>query len=149
MNDYDYILELEDGKDFGQGNEYMKYKINKNGNIHGKFITGDCCNSVETIYNYNNGVKEGPSYEYYKDSKIIINECYYKNNKLNGKYIEYYNNGLKKIECYYENDKKNGKYIEYYNKGLKKIECYYENNVLVGIYNEWDINGLLIKNMLY
>jgi antitoxin component YwqK of YwqJK toxin-antitoxin module len=172
--EYDYYFKLETGNDYSEGNDYMKYTINKDGLIHGKCITGDCCDSKETLYNYINGKKEGISYEYYKNTNIIISESQYKSDKLNGKYIEYYIDiSSIKIEYYYCDDKRNGdyieyykngnikiktkykrgalygKYIKYYENGSKKIECYYEDNIINGLYNEWDLNGNIIKNVLY
>jgi len=44
--------------------------------------------------------------------------------KLDGKYIEYYKNGNKKIEKNYKDGKLNGTYTKYYKIGNKKLEIF-------------------------
>jgi antitoxin component YwqK of YwqJK toxin-antitoxin module len=142
MNDLEYFSESYDV------NDYNYYTRNKRGEIHGKFITGDCCNSVETVYNYINHKKEGYSSTYYKDSKTIISESHYKNDNLDGVYKEYYIDTVIKIICNYKNGKKNGKYQEFFSNSSRKIECYYLDDILSGSYTEWNKEGKVIKNIL-
>jgi antitoxin component YwqK of YwqJK toxin-antitoxin module len=65
-------------------------------------------------------------------TKILC--CYYKNDKLVGKYIEYYKsdnilvNRFFNIQCYYKNGLLEGEYISYYINGNILVKCYYKNS---------------------
>lgn len=164
--------ELQHCSESYEGNDYNYFTKNKEGQIHGKYISGDCCSQIETVYNYVNGKKEGKSYTHYKYSNFLLEECYYENDLLNGEYIrnfengnlkikanyrrgffegeyvEYFQNGNIKIKTFYEDYNFNGKYNENFEDGSEKIQCYYKDGELIGLYVEWNDKGKIIKNIL-
>jgi antitoxin component YwqK of YwqJK toxin-antitoxin module len=80
-------------------------------------------------YYYKNDKLEGEDIQYYENGNIYI-KCYYKD-KL-GEYIQYYENGNIEIKCY-KNCKRKGKYIVYYENGNIWIKCYYKNDKKIEI----------------
>ena len=75
----------------------------------------------------------------------LINKVEYLNNKLHGKWIEYYPSG--KIECIidYEFDLKHGSEICFYENGNKKFERKYKEDIPVSGIIRWKSDGKLIK----
>ena len=108
------------------------------------------------------------------DNNNLISTSQYKNGKLNGESITYFNfemvvdsnrnkeNNIKiwvfkkifeKTIINYYNDKKEGLYEEIYPNGKLKIKCEYKNDLIDGLYTVWDslgninIKGNLIKGL--
>lgn len=102
---------------------------------------------VDDKYILNGPLLNGEYIEYYDcnyfDSNIIKIKCSYKNNTLDGEYIEYYVSGKIKKKCFYKDSLLNGNYIENYECGNIKIKCFYINNVISGEYIEKDNDGNL------
>jgi len=75
----------------------------------------------------------------------LMNKVEYLNNKLHGKWIEYYVSG--KIECItnYEFDLKHGTEICFYENGNKKFERKYKEDMPASEITRWKNNGDLIK----
>jgi antitoxin component YwqK of YwqJK toxin-antitoxin module len=77
-------------------------------------------------------LKEGEYIEYSPsfnlDNYYISHKCNYHNDKLDGEYIEYYENGNIKIKTYYYYNKLHGEYIEYYENG----NIYLKTNYIYG-----------------
>ena len=63
---------------------------------------------------YKQGQKNGKweKYSSYIDGQLIL-KCQYKNDKKDGKYAEYYDNGSVKTQGSYKNDQKDGEWTEY------------------------------------
>ncbi len=80
-----------------------------------EFLDSGC---VVMTVNYVNGKKNGECIRYFTSNGItngdISSLCYYVNDKLEGKYIDYYSNNEIHIVCYYVNNKKHGEYKEYH-----------------------------------
>jgi antitoxin component YwqK of YwqJK toxin-antitoxin module len=116
----------------------MENQLNKKGNKEGKWIFKSKSGKKLAVYNYKDGVKQGPQTEYYSNGRVESIDNYV-DGKLHGLSIRYadksgkqiessgsYNNGVKEglweendiIEGYrhckgtYENDKKNGHWTE-------------------------------------
>ncbi|MGI5846069.1 MAG: toxin-antitoxin system YwqK family antitoxin, partial [Alphaproteobacteria bacterium] len=86
--------------------------------------------TLKAIYEVDNQEhKNGLCFYFTADGKLykIAN---FLNNKLHGKYTEYYPNGKIKKEINYENNKKNGKYTEYYPNGKIKKETNFTNDIM-------------------
>ena len=75
----------------------------------------------------------------------LMNKVQYLNNKLHGKWIEFYTSG--KIECItdYEFDLKHGEEICFYENGNKKSERKYKEDMPTSEITRWKSNGELIK----
>ena len=65
----------------------------------------------------------------------------YKNEKLEGKYIEWYENGNKMHEGEYKNGKEEGKWIGWWENGNKLYEGEYKNGEQEGKWLGWYENG--------
>lgn len=91
-----------------------------------------------------NQKKQG-RYYFYEEDGILLIECNYNNNLLEGKYLEYYENGNLKIEINYINGKKTGFYKEYYENGELKIYSVFENDSLIAKLGEYQENGSLME----
>lgn len=68
-------------------------------------------------------------------------ECFYFDNRYNGKYTEWYNDGKLKTEGYYNKGKKVEKFIKFY-ENCKMKEEDYTNAVLSGKQTRWYDNGV-------
>ena len=147
---------------------------------------------LETQENYRNGVLDGLKTEYFQNGEInstteYVNgkksgmfnifkpnqqgkkfECYYLNDKKNGKEInynltgnviyweysylndekvgpfkEYYDNGSIKNEGTFSKDRKNGSFKEYFENGKLKLDANFTNDRRNGSYKEYFENGKL------
>ena len=73
-------------------------------------------------------------------------EKYYKNGKLNGKSICYYQIYDKiAYDCFYKDGKLNGKWISYYEDGQIKAEKNYNDDKLEGKVTEYDKDGKVLS----
>jgi antitoxin component YwqK of YwqJK toxin-antitoxin module len=68
--------------------------------------------------------------------KII--ECTFQNGMLNGKYVSYYPDGVKKSEGQYANNQRTGTWMVWDIHGKKRIERVFENALDSKIVNAWD-----------
>jgi antitoxin component YwqK of YwqJK toxin-antitoxin module len=117
---------------------YIENNVNKMNNYKG---------FLEIFNNYKKGIKcyykndklDGKYKNYNRDGKKEI--CYYKDGKKEGKYTLYYESGYKYKECEYINDKKNGNYIEFYKNGNQKFIWNFQNDVKSSVLGEWHENG--------
>ena len=73
----------------------------------------------------------------------------FKNNRLNGKYINWYMNGKKELETFYKNDSLNGSYTKWYDNGKKLEETFYKNDNLNGSYTKWHEDGKKSEETFY
>jgi len=101
-------------------------------------------------------------YEYLGNQKIIVKEIrYYPNGikqsegkfteqeKKDGKWTYYYENGEKWYEENYSAGKKNGKHIEWYKSGKKMYEANYADDILEGKMTIWDEKGDKVSTSEY
>ena len=49
------------------------------------------------------------------------------NGKIEGKYLEYYDNGQVRYDIFYKNNKEEGRYLEYYSNGNLKFKGIYKD----------------------
>ncbi len=66
-----------------------------------------------------------------------------------GKYITYFNNGLKKSETSYTDGKENGLVTWWYENGQKKLEENYKFGKKTGLRTEWYENGRKLSEQNY
>jgi antitoxin component YwqK of YwqJK toxin-antitoxin module len=90
--------------------------------------------------NYVEDKFEGEYIEYY-DNGVVMEERNYLYGKTNGVCKEYKRNGKLYIESTYKNGKKEGNYKEYNDNGEVVKECNYLNDKLEGKYEETIENG--------
>ena len=95
--------------------------------------------------------KDGKFQSWNKDNITKMEECFYINDKLNGIYKRWGENGNILIESNYSDGKKNGLYINWWFSGNNKkyIECSYLNDILHQEYKKWNSDGILIQNLIY
>jgi len=72
-----------------------------------------------------------------------------KENKNNGIWTWYYDNGVKNMEGNFINGKREGKWITWDTVGNKIIECEYINDQLNGEYILWNSNKEITQKMIY
>ncbi len=97
---------------------------------------------VKEVYQVIDGLKQGEYRGYYK-SGVLKKLGYYVDDKLDGKYEEYFNNGKIYFIENFKNGIQVGEYLKYYNTGQLKISSYYENNELNGEYKSYHPDGTL------
>jgi antitoxin component YwqK of YwqJK toxin-antitoxin module len=96
--------------------------------------------TVKEVYQVVNGLKQGEYKGYYK-SGALKKLGYYIDDKLDGKYEEYFHNGKTYFIENFKNGIQVGEYLKYYNTGQLKISSNYENNELNGKYESYHMNG--------
>jgi len=90
----------------------------------------------------------GQSIQTYYDNESKIKEKYFIiNNKKEGEYVKYYENGNIYIECSYVNGKLDGEYIKYYIDGQIEEKYNYTNGILESIFDYE--NGKIISKYKY
>lgn len=87
---------------------------------------------------------------YHKDGKTIMQEEFYVDGKLNGKYTTFFENKKPTIEANYKNDLLDGPYKRYAIKGHVYQDLNYKNGALDGAVAYYDrLSGDLIKKGFY
>ena len=105
----------------------------------------------ETICYVNQKVKNGPHTKWYPKAKPteededpeVVKEFVrtYKNDILDGPYLEWYSNGQIKVEANYLNGKLSGVFKKYYSNGQPRVTARYNKNIKDGPYKEFYKNG--------
>lgn len=90
--------------------------------------------SLLSIINYKNGQAEGEVTLFYPGTSIKLLDCSYKDAKLHGEYIKYFNTGRKMIEGNYKNGLRHGHFTFYTPDGFIDEEGYYHHGIKQG---EW------------
>ena len=86
---------------------------------------------------------------YFDNGKISQHYFINENNKKEGKYNVWWNNGQQLKICYYKNGILEGKYNVWYNNGQQLKIRYYKNGLLEGEYTDWNTNGNLSRIRYY
>ena len=73
----------------------------------------------------------------------------YLNGRLHGIQKEYFESGQLCTATLYTNGLKNGRHIEYYECGSKKLNANYSSGHLEGIYEEWATSGQILARKTY
>ncbi|WP_169752362.1 toxin-antitoxin system YwqK family antitoxin [Campylobacter mucosalis] len=104
---------------------------------------------IVTPYNDKNQI-HGTYKEYkkYSNGKSLIREAEFKNGKFDG-YVRHFDHKVTTSEAFYVDDKLQGKYKEFYNDGTKRKLSYYENDELIGKRIEWYPNGNIKEEINY
>jgi antitoxin component YwqK of YwqJK toxin-antitoxin module len=123
---------------------YINYKKNEIKSVN-KFIFI----SYNKMKNFKfNNKREGKYIEYHDNGNIYMN-CNYKNDKREGKYISYRENGKIWFKYYYKNDEREGEYIYYDRNGNINKRCYYKKDKLDGEYILYYKNGNICNKYYY
>lgn len=115
--------------------------FDNNDSVYNNLITIINSNHIDFTINeyfqmfFSCDILNGKFIEYVDDEPTII--CNYIDNKLNGKYVKYYDNFLPFKICNYNNGKLHGKYEEFYDNGNHGLICNYDNGELHGKYEEY------------
>lgn len=86
------------------------------------------------------GGRQGKWILWYENG-IKESEGYYKDGKSDGFYTSWYENGNKEVEGNIKEDKWNGLKSTWYENGGKKSECYYKNGNIDGLQTYWYEGG--------
>lgn len=104
---------------------------------------------------YKNNLLDGKKTIYYipeivtDKSQIISAVCYYKEDKLNGEWLEYFIDGTIKVKGYYTMDKKTGVWDRYGTNGKKMTSERYKNGVRHGWSYGFDSSGRQVGKQYY
>ncbi len=93
---------------------------------------------ISNSENYKSDLLDGKKTIYYvpedptDKTQVVSTVMNYKQGKLDGEYIEYFNNGTIKAKGSYVNDKKDGIWVRYHVTGKKMVEERYRNGLKYG-----------------
>jgi antitoxin component YwqK of YwqJK toxin-antitoxin module len=93
---------------------------------------------IETLKNKLNQQKE---WDYLK--------WVYRNFKLSGEYIEFYEDGKIRQKRFFKNGKENGEYISFYENGKVCKKCFCKDGKILGEYIEFYEDGKVYKKMFF
>jgi len=93
-------------------------------------------------FNYKNNKLNGLYEEWYENGQRS-KRCNYKNNKLHGLYEFWYLNGQLAEKYLYKKDRKHGLFEQWYSSGQLWTKINYKNDIWNGIYEVWNENGTL------
>lgn len=82
-------------------------------------------------------------------SQIVSAVCYYTDDKLNGEWLEYFNDGMLKVKGAYSMDIKIGVWIRYHTSGKKMTEEKYKNGNRHGWCYAFDSGGKQVGKEYY
>ena len=85
---------------------------------------------------------------YYPNGKLRMDGTY-KDNKRDGQWIYWFENGSKWSEGFFTEGKNDSVRLIYYPNGKKRYEFYYKNGLRVGIWRFYDESGKLLKEVDY
>ena len=88
--------------------------------------------------------KNGEQKYFHPNQNLSLLKTYNQKEKLDGRFIGFYDNGNKNIRGIYKNDKREGVWNFYYKNGNRKARLIYEKDKIVK-YNLWYENGA-VKN---
>lgn len=92
--------------------------------------------------------KEGYWITFSNEGKISI-ECYYVNGKLNGPIKLFHDNGKLMAKGYMKNDSSNGLWISYRDNGNLQSKGSFKNGEKVGTWEFYSLEGELDRKVLY
>jgi antitoxin component YwqK of YwqJK toxin-antitoxin module len=127
-------------------NDKTKYEGTiRDGKIDGAFKTYYNNGNLESTVNYREGKVIGKATFYYDndDQKIKSEMTYNENEKIEGIYTEYYENGSKKAVVEFEDGVLNGDALLYYDSGNIKIEGKYKDGNKEGKWKNYTEDGNL------
>lgn len=125
-------------------------ELNAQGQKTGLWTLYDEDGCIKAKSSYKNDMLHGESLIYEDD--CLVEKRQYVHNRREGVQIEYYPSGVMKCQCVYRDDKLNGPNIDYYENGQKMLVNRYENGDPVGAYtyyyeeNGWYEKGTLDKD---
>ena len=110
-----------------------------------KYPNGNIC----ARYYYDDNHNRTGKWSFYYEDGTLRKEVEYKNNTLNGKYIEYENDTII-CSANYVNGKQHGAFIRYwyYDKNIPYIKGNFENGVMSGEWYFYDRNGGITGNYI-
>ncbi|WP_372802462.1 toxin-antitoxin system YwqK family antitoxin [Lutibacter sp.] len=120
--------------------------LNSNEPITGALIIKDSLGNIKVDGNLNEGKIDGKWIEYFQNGEIK-HERNYSDEKYHGINKEYYQNGQLKWIGRFEYGKKIGQHKEWYKNGKIKSEIYYVDDKIEGLWKQWDENGVLISGV--
>lgn len=122
----------------------VKYEINQSTPFTGlaKFYFPN--GEVKALFNYVNGINEGPQKVYYETGQVKISSNY-TNGLQEGLAHFYYENGQLRLEAYYKNNLQDGLSKAYYRNGQPSIESIWKEGKQDSIIIEYNENGEIIK----
>ena len=103
---------------------------------------GTLCQEIE----YVGGVPHGIKKRYYH-SRVIIKELFIDGDKKEEKH--FFDDGSLYLHYIFREQKKNGKFVEYYQDGSVRAECNYIADNPVGEFINYYQNGMIEKKQLY
>ncbi len=115
-----------------------------------KYADGKAQHTQEYRLN-DNGAKTTLSKEtfYFPEEKKYIEGTYNTQEKRDGKWVSWYENGLKNSEGNYKNGVLDGKYTVWYSNGIVYYKGQYRNGQKIGTWVFYDTLGVQIKKVNY
>lgn len=140
---YNYENGIREGECYVYYEEdYVDVIQYKNGKLHGTWIQKNPKGDTVEYYSYVNDTLNGLHYSINRNGVKIL-ECYYKNGKLDGKYISRF---LGSVETrYYQNGVQEGDDTIYNEFGELSVKSYYRNGLLEGEIVSYDKGKILLK----
>ncbi len=97
---------------------------------------------------YLKGKKNG-KFKYYYDNKSICQVINWKNGLKDGEWIQYFENGKKKMHTQYVDGQRHGKLIFYYPNGMIELTGFYHADVRIGTWHFFNEEGQKKLEIVY
>jgi antitoxin component YwqK of YwqJK toxin-antitoxin module len=104
---------------------------------------------IEKYYKGDDADKELTKEIQYYPNKQVMMEGEYKDEKRDGDWVCYFQDGKKWSEGSFKDGLDEGKRTVYYENGQKRYEGEYSKGEEIGVWNFWDENGKLDKTVDY
>jgi uncharacterized protein len=126
-------------------NEFIAYKINSNIPFTGIAVDNSGVDKIKLTYK--NGKLNGPK-EIFKN-EIKVEECMYVDNKKDGAFSQYYDEGLPEVKGQFINDKEVGLWKGYYKSGKLQYSGTYVDGAKEEQWKYFDESGAISRIDFY
>lgn len=150
------LINYSDGKKYGfqfvffrSGVLSKQFYFNKEGKLHGKYITFFENKQVRSIYHFKDGLPFLKSKHYFANGNLKKLTNYNERGTRTGVCKKYYENQTLKSSKFYRDGKLNGITFDYYENGNLQESFYHINGLLYGVHFMYDCDGNICKKTDY
>ena len=150
---YKYAATFRDGRPVGKvtrydetGMKYMTLTYTKSDTV--KATTYHRNRKISAKGQYLNEKREG-YWRFYREDGTLIETASYSGGKLHGKRCFYFNNGNLMSVCTWVDSLREGPYVKYFISGAKEITATFSGDELNGTYTSWGADGKITSQGEY
>jgi antitoxin component YwqK of YwqJK toxin-antitoxin module len=115
---------------------------------HGVYKVWHINGQLEQQCFYRDNRLEGKYKEWYENGQLC-SRSFRKDGNFEGEYKAWHINGQLEQQCFYRDDRLEGEFKRWYETGQLWIQCFYKNDRIEGVFKKWYMNGRLQHHHFY